>query len=146
MADRDPSDQRTTPSGRAPVVVAAAIVDGDPPRVLAAQRSAPESLAGRWELPGGKVEPGEDDIGALVRECREELGVAIRVGERVGADVVTVTGRGVLRVWWARITAGEPRALEHRALRWLTAGELDDVDWLPADAPVVAAIRRSLSS
>jgi 8-oxo-dGTP diphosphatase len=124
------------------VVVAAAIVGGDPPRVLAAQRSYPPALAGMWELPGGKAHPGEADIEALVRECREELGIDLEVLDRVGDDVSTVDGRHVLRVWWARVAAGEPAALEHAALRWLGVDELDDVAWLPADAPVVAAMRR----
>ena len=66
------------------IVVGAAIVhDG---RLLAARRSAPADLAGGWELPGGKVEPGESEADALVRECREELGVAVVVGERVPGE------------------------------------------------------------
>jgi 8-oxo-dGTP diphosphatase len=127
------------------VVVAAALVDGaQPPRVLAAERAYPTALAGRWELPGGKVHPGEDEAAALVRECREELGVAVEVDGRAHEDVVIAAGGAVLRVWWARITSGTPVPLEHRSLRWLAADELDDVDWLPADLPVVETLRRSL--
>jgi 8-oxo-dGTP diphosphatase len=126
------------------VVVAAAIVDpGPPPRVLAAQRGYPAALAGQWELPGGKVEPDEADVDALVRECREELGVVIDVTDRVGADLA-VDPAFVLRVWWARIASGEPQPHEHRAVRWLAADELDDVDWLPADRPLVALLRAGL--
>jgi len=127
------------------VVVAAAIVTPGPPaRVLAAQRGYPEALAGQWELPGGKVEPGEDDVTALVRECREELGVTIDVLDRVGADLPAVDPSFVLRVWWARIVAGEPHPREHAALRWLAAGELDEVGWLPADRPLVVPLRAGL--
>jgi len=127
------------------VVVAAAIVQpGPPPRVLAAQRGYPAALAGRWELPGGKVEPGEDDVGALIRECREELGVTIEVGDRLGADLPAVDPSMSLRVWWARIVSGEPRPREHAELRWLAAGELDDVDWLPADRPLAVPLRTGL--
>src|SRR5205823_10573143 len=61
--------QLTLPS----IVVAAAIVTGEPPRLLAAPRPRPHALAGLWELPGGKAEPGESDRAALARECREEL-------------------------------------------------------------------------
>jgi 8-oxo-dGTP diphosphatase len=129
-----------------PVVVAAAIVDGDPPALLAAQRANPPELAGRWELPGGKVEPGETEADALVRECREELGVTIVVGERAAADVATVGGEAVLRTYWARLVIGRPRPLEHAALRWLTADEIRDVDWLPADLPVIAEIESRLRS
>ncbi|MDQ1699212.1 MAG: 8-oxo-dGTP diphosphatase [Frankiaceae bacterium] len=127
------------------VVVAAAIVDPGPlPRILAAQRDYPAALAGRWELPGGKVEPGEDEVAALVRECREELGVAVDVLDRVGADLGGAEAEFTLRVWWARIAAGQPEPREHRELRWLAAGELDDVDWLPTNRPLVPVLRAHL--
>jgi 8-oxo-dGTP diphosphatase len=99
-----------------------------------------------WEFPGGKVEDGEADLAALVRECREELGVLIEPGTRVGGDVLLPGGGAVLRVWTARIVdGGTPRALEHRSLRWLAPGELDGVPWLPADVPLVRELRRMLS-
>lgn len=124
------------------VVVAAAILSGEPPALLAAQRSYPAALAGRWELPGGKVDAGEDEAAALARELREELGVEVRVGDRAAPDVATVDGRGVLRTYWVEVAAGRPRPLEHAALRALRADELYDVEWLDADLPVVAAIER----
>jgi 8-oxo-dGTP diphosphatase len=97
--------------------------------------------AGKWEFPGGKVEPGETDAEALVRECREELGVRVEVGERVGPDVPLAHGRAVLRVYAVRLLDGDvPRALEHTAMRWLAADELDTVPWLPADRPIVAEL------
>lgn len=126
----------------AAVIVAAAIVDGDPPQVLAAQRSYPPDLAGLWELPGGKVHAGESDLDALVRECREELGVVIAPGARLGDDV-EIAPTMLLRVWWARLVAGDPQPLEHTSLRWLALDQLDDVPWLPSDAPVMAALRAS---
>ncbi|MEU4566857.1 (deoxy)nucleoside triphosphate pyrophosphohydrolase [Micromonospora sp. NPDC023956] len=122
------------------VVVGAAIVAGG--RVLACARSAPPEVAGRWEFPGGKVEPGETEIAALVRECAEELAVRVEVGDRVGRDVRMAHGRSVLRVYAARLLGDDqPRALEHAELRWLSVDELDTVDWLPADVPIVAALR-----
>ncbi|WP_328381295.1 (deoxy)nucleoside triphosphate pyrophosphohydrolase [Micromonospora zamorensis] len=122
------------------VIVGAAIIrDG---RVLACARSAPPEVAGMWEFPGGKVEPGEAEIDALTRECVEELAVRVEIGDRVGRDVRMAHGRSVLKVYAARLLDGEePEALEHEALRWLTADELDSVTWLPADAPIVAALR-----
>ncbi|MEP7055490.1 MAG: (deoxy)nucleoside triphosphate pyrophosphohydrolase [Actinomycetota bacterium] len=120
-------------------VVGAALLRGAgrETEVLAAQRMSPAFLAGMWEFVGGKVEDGEDEIVALRRECREEIGVEIAVGVRVGSDV-EITGRGLtLRVWTARISAGEPRPTEHHELRWLPMAELFGVPWLPADVPIV---------
>ena len=119
-------------------MAAAIISDG---RVLACERSAPPEVAGRWEFPGGKVEPGETDEQALARECVEELGVRVAVGDRIGPDVPLAHGRAVLRVFAVRLLDGDqPRALEHTAMRWLAADELDTVRWLPADKPIVAAL------
>jgi 8-oxo-dGTP diphosphatase len=123
-------------------VVGAAIVRGA--RVLAARRSAPPELAGGWEFPGGKVEAGEDDHSALVRECREELGVGITVG---GLLAETRIRDGlVLRVYLAELRTGVPEALaDHDGLRWLTVAELHDVPWLAPDRPAVEALRRVLN-
>lgn len=120
------------------MVGAAIIADG---RLLAAQRAEPAHMAGGWELPGGKVDPGESDTDALVRECHEELAIKIRPDRRVGGDW-RLSDRAVLRVWTARIVEGEPRALEHLALRWLGPDELYDVEWLPGDRPVVDVFAR----
>jgi 8-oxo-dGTP diphosphatase len=119
-------------------VAAVIITDG---RVLACERASPPEAAGRWEFPGGKVEPGESDQQALVRECVEELGVRVEVGDRVGPDVPLAHGRAVLRVFAVRLIGGDqPRALEHRSMRWLAADQLDSVPWLPADQPIVAEL------
>jgi 8-oxo-dGTP diphosphatase len=125
------------------VVVAAALIDGD--RLLAAQRAAPPALAGRWELPGGKVDAGETDQAALSRECREELGVDVILGPRIGRDW-PIGEHAVLRVWAATIAKGAPHPTEHAQLRWLTVDELHDVDWLPADLPIVERIAGMLLS
>jgi 8-oxo-dGTP diphosphatase len=121
------------------IVVGAAIRDGQ--RVLAAARAYPPELAGLWEFPGGKVEPDETEAEALVRECREELGVAITVGERVGGDLATGNGKYLLRVYFAELIEGEPHAKEHAELRWLAPDELDSVPWLPGNRPAVDTLR-----
>jgi 8-oxo-dGTP diphosphatase len=123
------------------VVGAAIVVDG---RLLGCERAEPPEVAGRWEFPGGKVEPGETEEEALVRECAEELGVRVRVGERIGGDIPLAHGRAVLRVWFAELLDGEPYPLEHASLRWLGPDELNDVPWLPADAPIVAELAKVL--
>ena len=134
-----PGEQHVSAVKSRKVIVAAAIITEG--RVLACERSAPPEVAGRWEFPGGKVEPGETDEQALARECVEELGVRVAVGARIGPDVSLAHGRAVLRVFAVRLLDGDqPRALEHTAMRWLVADELDTVRWLPADKPIVAAL------
>jgi 8-oxo-dGTP diphosphatase len=132
---------------RPPVlVVGAAIVDdlAWPAIVLGGRRTEPPALAGGWELPGGKVEPGEQPQAALHREIREELGVEIELGALVPGPVGGAWPLGeryLMRVWLARVTVGEPRPLEdHDQLRWLSKEELYVVGWLPADLPIMAAV------
>ncbi|WP_026126663.1 (deoxy)nucleoside triphosphate pyrophosphohydrolase [Nocardiopsis xinjiangensis] len=129
------------------VVVGAAVLRNG--RVLAAQRARPEAMRGFWEFPGGKTDPGETPEAALVRECREELGAHVRPLERVGPDVplpVRAAGpRAVLRLWTAELVEGDPRPLEHLALRWLSAGELCTVDWLIADLPFLEPVGAHLA-
>lgn len=126
------------------IVVAAAVISGD--RVLVAQRARPPELAGRWELPGGKVAPGESERDALARELAEELGLAagdIAVGDRLGADI-PLNETMTLRAYRVRLLDGEPHPRDHRALRWVTAAELDDVDWVPADRGWLPDLARAL--
>ncbi|WP_138758063.1 NUDIX domain-containing protein [Modestobacter altitudinis] len=130
-------------------VVGAALVD-DRRRVLVAQRGS-GPLAGLWEFPGGKVEPGESDLTALVRECTEELGVHVQpqtfLGEVPLDGVVAggAPGASTLRVWSGRIAAGELVAHEHTELRWLSADELEDLAWIAADRPLLPAVRTLLA-
>ena len=96
-------------------------------RVLASRRTEPPRLAGLWEFPGGKVEPGESDAQALVRELSEELQVTVQVGERLGGDLL-IGDTAVLRVYLCRLVSGEPALVDHDEHRWLGAQELLDVD------------------
>jgi 8-oxo-dGTP diphosphatase len=111
--------------------------------VLSSRRTSPARLAGLWEFPGGKVDPGESDVQALVRELREELQVEVEVGERLGGDL-PIGETGVLRVYLCRLVSGEPVLVDHDAHRWLTAAELLDVPWIPVDLPLVEQLRGHL--
>ncbi len=128
-------------------VVAAAVVDDldHPTRLLAARRTEPPALAGGWEFPGGKVEPGETPETALHREIREELGVAVRTGRLLAAPTEDrrwpLGDRYRMTVWLAVVVEGDPQPIEdHDALQWLPADDLYAVEWLPADRPIVAAL------
>ncbi len=134
---------------RSPVlVVAVAIVDDldRPSRLLAARRNRPAHLAGRWEFPGGKVDPGETPQQAVHREVREELGVRVALGRELHAPTRAgwpITERHVLRLWCAVLVEGEPSPLvEHDALRWLDREDWHTVDWLDGDVPIVHALAR----
>ncbi|MEE4543450.1 (deoxy)nucleoside triphosphate pyrophosphohydrolase [Streptomyces sp. V4-01] len=126
-----------TPAAGAPrIVVGGILVRGG--RLLAARRTAPAETAGRWEFPGGKAEPGEDERAALVRELREELGVEVRPLVRVPGEWPLTAGF-VLRVWTAELLRGVPEPLEdHDELRWVTPQEAAALPWLDPDRPALA--------
>ncbi|WP_345456213.1 (deoxy)nucleoside triphosphate pyrophosphohydrolase [Nocardioides marinquilinus] len=127
--------------GERRLVVGAAVVRGG--RLLACRRTRPPEAAGRWELPGGKVEPDEDPAAALVRELAEELGVDAVVTGWLDATV-PIRETHELRVATVTVEHWTPRPAEHDRLRWLAADELDDVDWLEPDRPFLAELRDRL--
>jgi 8-oxo-dGTP diphosphatase len=119
-------------------VVGVAIVrDG---LVFAAYRPGPE---GGWEFPGGKVEPGESDAEALVREIREELELTVTVGEPLGPGV-DISEKYRLHVYLATVADGEPVLREHAEVRWFAAAELDESEWLIPDRPFVRELKARL--
>ena len=121
-------------------VVAALVWDGD--RFMICQRPEHKARGLLWEFVGGKVEPGETKEEALVRECREELDVTLRVG-KVFMEVVheypDITVH--LTLFHAEITEGAPRLLEHRDLRWITTAEIPQYEFCPADEEILAALK-----
>ena len=121
-------------------VVAALIWDGD--RFLACQRPAHKARGLLWEFVGGKVEPGETRQQALIRECREELGVTVSVGEIfMEVDHVYPDLTVHLTLFHAAIAQGEPQKLEHNDIRWITTAEIDQYDFCPADEEILERLK-----
>lgn len=126
------------------VVVGAVIMRGG--EVLCAQRGPSGALAGKWEFPGGKVEPGEEPRDALEREVHEEF--ACRV--EVGAEVTTTTHEYdfaivTLTTFYCALTGGEPFPSKHASLLWLDPESAVSLDWAPADVPAVLRIQRDIA-
>lgn len=127
-------------------VVAAVICDSleNKQQVYATERGYGE-FEGGWEFPGGKVEPGESNDIALIREIQEELDVEIIVG-----DLITTVEHDYptfhlsMDCYWAEFKSGDLTLKEANAAKWLTKDQLDSVDWLPADIELVDIVRRNL--
>jgi len=122
-------------------VVAALIRDQD--RFLACQRPADKARGLLWEFVGGKVESGETGPEALVRECREELGVTLSVGDAVmdvTHDYPDLTVH--LTLYSAVIAEGTPKKIEHNDIRWITAEEIDTIEFCPADQVFLDKVRK----
>ncbi|MXW91755.1 MAG: 8-oxo-dGTP diphosphatase MutT [Rhodospirillaceae bacterium] len=141
----DPGEGRGADAPDRPVVFVAAValVDIDD-RVLIAQRPAGKDMAGLWEFPGGKVEPGETPEAALIREVREELGIdtsasclaPFSFASHAYADFHLLMPLYICRKW-----LGEPAPREHEAVKWVRPMRLADYPMPPADAPLVAMLR-----
>ena len=122
-------------------VVAALIWRGD--RFLACQRPAHKARGLLWEFVGGKVEPGETLEDALVRECREELAVTV-VPRDIFMEVTHVYPDLTvhLTLFNADLPEGEPKALEHNDVRWITVEEIDGLQFCPADEEILERLKR----
>ena len=117
-------------------VVAASIVIEN--RLLIAQRAEDMSSALLWEIPGGKVEDGESDREALIRELKEELSIEVEVQGFVGMSCVVVGSKEIeMYVYHCTIQKGIPRAIEHKKIMWADASELLCMSWAPADVPLI---------
>ncbi|ESQ92970.1 NTP pyrophosphohydrolase [Asticcacaulis sp. AC460] len=122
------------------LVVAAALVDSEG-RVLIAQRPDGKQLAGQWEFPGGKVEPGETPEDALIRELDEELGITVKracLAPFVFASHTYDDFHLLMPLYLIRRWDGEPESREHKALKWVRPNQMRDYPMPPADVPLVA--------
>lgn len=125
------------------LVAAVALVDEDG-RVLIAQRPEGKQLAGLWEFPGGKVEPGETPEAALIRELQEELGIEVAqacLAPFVFASHAYESFHLLMPLWLCRRWTGTPVAREHAALKWVKPRDLPNYPMPPADEPLVAYLR-----
>ena len=121
-------------------VVAAVIRDQD--TFLACRRAPHKTLSGKWEFPGGKVEAGESDTQALIREIREELGVEISVGDFIAKSTIE-TSETLLEMYtyFAELVSDRPTSSsDHDELRWVELENLNDLEWPVLDLPVVDAL------
>ena len=123
------------PRPRTLVVAGLVIRDG---QILVSQRRADQSLPLQWELPGGKVEPGEPPVDALVREFREELAITVTVG-RIWEVLFHAYPAFdlVMLVYACTLVAGEPRAIEVADVAWAVPSDLETLDLVAADRPLV---------
>ena len=123
-------------------VVAAALYDAHG-RVLIAERPPGKHLSGRWEFPGGKIEPGESESEALSRELREELGIEVAAAHpELTLRHDYPEKRVQVSLWIVDRYAGEPRGLDGQALKWVAPARLPDEDVLEADKPFIEALLR----
>lgn len=121
-------------------VVAALIWDGS--RFMICQRPAHKARGLLWEFVGGKVEPGETKPQALIRECREELGITVSPHALfMELDHVYPDLTIHLSLYHCSIAAGIPQLLEHNDLRWITPSEIPQYDFCPADAEILERIQ-----
>lgn len=127
-------------------VVAAALVDGEG-RVLLQQRAPGRAMAGLWEFPGGKVEPGETPEAALARELEEELGIQVRSTDLTPAcfaSAVLDSRHMLLLIYICRRWSGVPQALDASALRWELTRDMPGIAMPPADAPLIGLLEALL--
>ena len=131
----------------APIPVTGAVIIRDG-TVFAAQRGPGKALAGKWEFPGGKIEPGETPEVSLARELKEELLIDATVGPHITTTEHTY-GFGTIRLSTFRCALTgdqEPTLTEHADSRWVPIDELASLDWAPADVPAVDLIIKTYGS
>lgn len=126
------------------IEVAAAMIRADG-RVLVCRRPLDKAQGGKWEFPGGKLEAGESGEAALIRECREELGVTLEVGAALADVAQEYPEKSVhLTLYEAWIAEGEPQRLEHSEMRWVWPEQFGEFDWCAADARLIWQLKERI--
>ena len=126
------------------IEVAAAMIRAEG-KVLVCRRPLGKAQGGKWEFPGGKIEPGETGEAALRRECREELGVALEVGAALADVTQEYPEKSIhLTLYEAWIAEGEPQKLEHSEMRWVQPEQFGEFDWCPADARLIRQLKERI--
>lgn len=129
---------------RVVAAVIKAINETGEPVIFATQRGYGEFKDG-WEFPGGKIEEGESPKQALKREILEELDAEILVGDLINTIEFDYPNFHLsMDCFWGELVSGKPVLKEHEAAKWLTKGELDSVEWLPADVTLVDKVRMGM--
>jgi 8-oxo-dGTP diphosphatase len=115
-------------------------------RILIARRTAPPSLAGLWEFPGGKVEAGETPRECLARELREELGLQVRVGKLLHRHRHT-SPRGRIELYFFEVSEADSalHLRDHDAVAWVSPPDLTGYDWVPADGNFAQRLSEELT-
>ena len=126
-------------------VAAAAIIDQEKGLVLAGKRNADRLVGGYWEFPGGKIEKGETPQQTAKREVEEELNAEIIVGPQLGETVRYEYNFGIveLTVFFAKMTAHDFKLVAHSKIEWLPAAQVGELNWAPADAPLIAELAKT---
>lgn len=119
------------------IKVTAAILEKDG-HIIIAQRKSSDHLSGKWEFPGGKIEPGETPEECLARELKEEFDIDVTIGEFIGSNVHHYDHISIkLMAYRASWVGGEITMNDHKAYRWVTIDQLTEFDFAPADVPFV---------
>lgn len=126
-------------------VASVAIIDQDKNKVLAGKRNADRLVGGMWEFPGGKIEKGETPQEAAKRELKEEFHDEVQIGPQLGETVSYEYDFGIVKltVFFAKLLTNNFDLVAHSEVEWLSADEVQKLNWAPADAPLVKELART---